>query len=82
MALSMATSAFAADTSPTAAPQQTAKPAAREAKIGSHIVAPTDLGTVKVWSATIGAPGDAQWTDDDSSAPELPMAREQDAGKP
>lgn len=80
MVLSTMSSAWAADTSPAASPttQQTATPK-REAPIGTHIVSqPTDLAPIEVngYHGAVHAAGDAQWTDDDTSAPELPMARE------
>jgi len=78
MVLSTMSSAWAADTSPAASqtPQQTATPN-REAPTGTHIVSqPTDLEKIEVFPGAVHASGEAQWTDDDASAPELPMARE------
>ena len=78
MVLSTMSSAWAADTPRAATPtsQQTATPA-KDAPTGTHIVSkPTDLEKIMVFPGAIHASGDAQWTDDDDSASELPMARE------
>jgi len=80
MVLSTMSSAWAADTpsAATPAPQQTATPD-RDAPTGTHIVSkPTDLKKIVVngYSGAVHASGDAQWTDNDTSAPELPMAHE------
>jgi len=74
----LSTSASAADApsiaSPT--PQQTATPD-RDAPTGTHIVSqPTDLKKIVVFGGAVHGAGDAQWTDDDTSVPELPMAHE------
>jgi hypothetical protein len=79
MVLSTMSSAWAADT-PAASqtPQQTATPK-REAPTGTHIASqPTDLAPIEVngFHGAVHAPGDAQWTDNDSSVPKLPIARE------
>jgi hypothetical protein len=86
MALSMVSPARAQDTAPAAAPMpasvQTAKPASyTEPQTGTLIHKPTDLDGVVVIAGAVHSPGDAQWVDDDSSVPELPMARERDDGK-
>ncbi len=80
--LSVVSPAFAADvpaaTAP--APQHTAT---REAdpQTGTHIRragTPADLDKIVVYAGADLRPGDAQWTDDDTSAPALPMTRHQD----
>ena len=38
---------------------------------------PTDLGPITVYGGASLRPGDAQWTDSDTSAPALPMTRDQ-----
>jgi hypothetical protein len=89
MALSMVSSARAQDTAPAAAstpaPQRATKPASSDtdnAPIGTNIrVKAKDLDQVVVVAGAVHSPGEAQWVDDDTSAPELPMAREQDSGK-
>ena len=76
--LSTMSSAWAADAPPAATPtsQQTAAHD-RAAPTGTHIVSkPTDLEKIVVFAGAVHASGDAQWIDDDTSAPELPMARE------
>ena len=78
MVLSTMSFAWAADTpsAASATPQQTATPD-RDAPTGTHIVSkPKDLERIVVFPGAVHASGDAQWTDDDTSAPELPMARE------
>jgi len=84
MALSMAGPALAQDNSPTAQPtaQQAAKPASteREAQLGTLIKKPVDLQKVVVYVGAIHGRGDSQWTDDDASAPALPMVHEQASG--
>ncbi len=75
MLVSTTASAFAADTPTNASPtpQQTAQPD-RDAPIGTHIVAkPKDLAPIQVYGGAVHAAGEAQWTDDDTSVPELPM---------
>jgi ABC-type uncharacterized transport system auxiliary subunit len=82
MVLSTMSSAWAADTpaAATPAPEQSATPASsgRVTPTGSHVSKPADLGRIVVngYGGAVHAAGDAQWTDDDTSAPELPMARE------
>ena len=78
MVLSTMSSAWAADAPPAApsAPQQSATPD-RDAPTGTHIVSqPTDLKKIVVFGGAVHGAGDAQWTDDDTSVPELPMAHE------
>ncbi len=78
LVLSTMSSAWAADTPPAASPtpQQTATPD-RDAPTGTHIVSqPKDLEPVVVFRGAVQASGDAQWTDNDASVAELPMARE------
>ena len=87
MVLSTMSSAWAADTpsAATPAPKQPAATASsdREAPTGSHIVSkPVDLGKIVVFPGAVHGAGDAQWTDDDTSVAELPMAHEQDSSKP
>ena len=87
VALSMMSSAWAADTltAATPTPQQTTTHASsdRDAPTGTHIHSNvTDLERIVVFRGAVHAAGDAQWVDDDASAPELPMAREQEADKP
>jgi hypothetical protein len=80
--LSTVSSAWAADTPPAATPasEQSATPASsgRVTPTGSHVSKPADLAPIIVngYRGAVHAPGDAQWTDDDTSAPELPMAHE------
>jgi len=78
MALSTMSSAWAADAPTTATPASSD----REAPTGSHISKPKDLERIVVFPGAVHGAGDAQWTDDDSSVAELPMAREQDSSKP
>lgn len=79
MVLSTASSAWAADAPPAATPAASD----REAPTGSHIVSkPTNLGKIVVFGGAVHVAGDAQWTDDDTSVAELPMAREPDSSKP
>lgn len=84
--MSMATPAFAADEPAVAppAPQHasTRAPSDREPQPGSHIFKDsnvTKLDTIQVngYLGAILRPGDAQWADADTSAPELPMVRDQ-----
>ena len=79
--LSTLSSAWAADmpTIATPAPQQSATSASsdRDAQTGTHIRSnPKDLERVVVFSGAVHVSDNAQWIDDDSSVPELPMARE------
>jgi hypothetical protein len=81
LVLSTINSAWAADTpsAATPAPQQTATPASsdRDAPTGTHIRSNlANLPRIVVYPGAVHGAGDAQWTDDDTSAPELPMARE------
>ena len=76
--LSTMSSAWAADEPPAApsAPQQTATPD-RDAPTGTHIRPnPKNLAPIVVFPGAVHGAGDAQWSDDDASAPELPMTRE------
>ncbi len=87
IAFSATSSAWAADTQPAAASAstQSASPASsdHDATTGTHIVPhPKDLSPVVVFPGAVHGSGDAQWSDDDASAPELPMAREQGANQP
>jgi len=86
MVLSTISSAWAGDAQSTAipTPKQTATTTTsdREAPTGSHISRPTDMGPIVVFGGAVHGAGDAQWTDDDTSVAELPMAREQDSSKP
>ena len=81
-ALSMSAPAFAADPpAPAPAPAAQQKPAAcanQEPVTGTHIRRDCDattLETITVFGGAELGPGDAQWTDDDASVPELPMTR-------
>ena len=81
LVLSTMSSAWAADTPAAATPtsQQTTTHD-RDAPTGTHIVSkPADLEKIVVdggYGGAVHGAGDAQWTDNDTSAPELPMARE------
>lgn len=78
MVLSTMSSAWAADAPPAAssASQQTSTPD-RDPPTGTHIRSnPKDLAPIVVYPGAVHGAGDAQWTDDDASAPELPMTRE------
>ena len=78
MVLSTTSSAWAADTptDTTPAATQSARPSDWEATTGTHIKTnPKDLERIVVYPGAVHAPGDAQWSDNDTSAPELPMAR-------
>ncbi|HTA64086.1 MAG TPA: hypothetical protein VK753_01155 [Xanthomonadaceae bacterium] len=82
-ALSMSSPAFAADppAAATSAPQPNAActGAEKEPMTGTHIRRDCDattLDTVTVYGGADLRPGDAQWADDDKSAPELPMTRD------
>ena len=78
MVLSTMSSAWAADTPSAATPASSD----REAPTGSHISKPKDLDPIVVFRGAVHGAGDAQWTDDDTSVAELPMARERDSSKP
>jgi hypothetical protein len=81
MVLSTMGSAWAADTpsDATPAPKQsaTSDSSDRDAPTGTHIrTNPANLPRIVVYPGAVHGAGDAQWTDDDTSAAELPMARE------
>lgn len=81
-ALTVAAPAFAADTTAGTAPAPTPHHASRndsEPVTGTQIkkTEPTNLETIKVYGGAVLRPGDAQWADNDTSAPELPMVRDQ-----
>lgn len=84
LVLSTMSSAWAADTPPAATPASTQSATAtssdRVAPTGTHIVSqPKELEKIVVdggYGGAVHGAGDAQWTDNDTSAPELPMARE------
>lgn len=83
-ALSMSSSAFATDAPAGAKPasEQDAACAAGDTTpvTGTRIrrCDTTNLETIHVvgYPGAVLGPGDAKWTDDDASAPELPMTRE------
>jgi len=80
MVLSTMSSAWAADRQADATPtaKQSAKPRPSdwEAQTGTLIrTNAKDLDPIVVYPGAVHAAGDAQWTDSDTSAPELPMAR-------
>lgn len=80
LVLSTISSAWAADTPADATPatkqSATPRPSDWEAPTGTHIKTnPKDLDLIVVYGGAVHGPGDAQWTDHDASAPELPMAR-------
>ncbi|HEY2347152.1 MAG TPA: hypothetical protein VGH80_14970 [Xanthomonadaceae bacterium] len=86
-ALSMSSPAFAADPPAAATPAPQHDAACNGPKTdpitGTHIHRDCDattLDTITVFGGAHLGPGDAQWTDDDKSAPELPMTR--DSGTP
>ena len=78
MVLSTMSSAWAADTptDATPVPKQSVKPSDWEAPTGTHIKTnPKDLDQIVVYGGAVHAPGDAQWSDEETSAPELPVTR-------
>jgi len=80
MALSIVSPARA--TEPAPAPQTTAATASSDmdAPTGTQIrVKAKNLDHVVVYAGAVHATGDAQWVDNDTSAPELPVVREPDA---
>jgi hypothetical protein len=86
--LSAASPVFAADAPAAAAtaPQDAAKcaPSDNEPQTGTRIrrdCKATDLDTVMVFGGAELRPGDSQWADNDTSAPELPMTRDHDTSK-
>lgn len=84
MALSIAGPVLAQDASPAAQPAtpKAAKPASteREAQLGSQIKKPVDMDKVVVFPGAVHGSHDAQWTDGDTSAPQLPMVHEKAQG--
>ena len=81
LVLSTMSSAWAADapsvTTPEPQKSATSPASDRDAPTGTLIrTHPKDLRPIVVYPGAMHASGDAQWADDDTSAPALPMARE------
>ena len=76
-ALAMASPVLAADAPVTAKPDTTPQTGTMIHKHDD----PTNLGTITVLGGAVRGNSEASWDDNDTSAPALPMVREQDAGK-